>query len=265
MNVSFTKKVPCYEKFLLSSGIRCAAPRRPSFPPQSSLQRPNTPPSSPNSLVENRQAVCRATAADPLTAVLLHAHRNKWITAISAFARNLVMLLATWSVNYCYSDLFSARLPEHTFIHWHIFHRVRDGKALDASALQKLRVNPWYFQILHSFLDTAGEVHVGFVNAGSLNDCKSGHDLNHFHTGLPVTGKKDAVQTFSITRRQETLKTFFFLITWGERGLTRLDQLSRATLGLSPPEDLDTVSWHHPPTCFLSHRGLGPHNWLLWY
>lgn len=61
---------------------------------------------------------------------------------------------------------------------------------LDVRCAQHLRIHLALTHVFQTLLDGSGQVHVGLVDAGSFDDSKARHHLNHLHTGFPVTKKK---------------------------------------------------------------------------
>lgn len=62
-------------------------------------------------------------------------------------------------------------------------------EAIDVRCAQHLRINLALAHVFQTLLHGSSQVHVGLVDAGSLDDSKARHHLNHLHTGLPVTEK----------------------------------------------------------------------------
>lgn len=69
---------------------------------------------------------------------------------------------------------------------------------LDVRCAQHLRIHLALAHVFQTLLDGSGQVHVGLVDAGSFDDSKARHHLNHLHTGLPVTKKKSGLFTWRL-------------------------------------------------------------------
>lgn len=138
---------------------------------------------------------------------------------------------------------------------------------LDVRCAQHLRIHLALAHVFQTLLDGSGQVHVGLVDAGSFDDSKARHHLNHLHTGFPVTKKKKwlvDVPTLMDVWKKKKRK----LDEVGKEkilaALTMSGPPCREPLALSPPEDLGTVSLHRPPTCSCWRRGPGPRSSRLW-
>lgn len=141
---------------------------------------------------------------------------------------------------------------------------------LDVRCAQHLRIHLALAHVFQTLLDGSGQVHVGLVDAGSFDDSKARHHLNHLHTGFPVTKKKKSGlftwRLIDVWKKKKEKKEN--LMRWGKKktlaALTMSGPPCREPLALSPPEDRGTVSLHRPPTCSCWRHGPGPRSSRLW-